>query len=102
MEEGNLETYKTNPDKFNNSANILKALAHPVRLCMVKGLYQKGPTNVTNIQECLEMPQSTTSQHLSKLKSVGIISGERRGLEIVYSLSNKKVENIIKELFNLD
>ena len=44
------------------------------------------------------MPQSTISQHLQKLKSVGIIKGERNGLEIVYEVVDERAEKIIKDL----
>ena len=51
------------------------------------------------MQECLEMPQSTISQHLAKLKQAGIIVGERQGLEVKYSLKNESVKRIIQVLF---
>jgi DNA-binding transcriptional ArsR family regulator len=41
------------------------------------------------------MPQSTVSQHLSKLKSVKVISGTRKGLEIYYEVKDKRVETIL-------
>lgn len=63
--------------KFIQKSELLKALAHPTRLCIVKDLMEKE-SNVTNIQECLDLPQSTVSQHLFKLKAAGIIKGERK------------------------
>jgi len=92
--------YKDDPWVFEENAEILKALAHPVRLCIVKGLIDNGPKNVTNMQACLDAPQSTISQHLSRLKSCGIIRGDRNGLEIVYSVSNEKIKEIIRILFS--
>ncbi|WP_436513647.1 ArsR/SmtB family transcription factor [Clostridium thermobutyricum] len=83
---------------LTNSAELLKVLAHPVRLCIVRGLLANGSCNVTFMQNCLDMPQSTISQHLQKLRSVGIIEGERNGLEINYRVVNNKVEKIIKAL----
>ncbi len=94
-----MENYKTNPELFDEYSELLKALAHPVRLCIVKGLLDAGSSNVSNMQNCLDMPQSTISQHVSKLKSAGIIKGERNGLEIIYCVSNDKVKDIIKALF---
>ncbi|MGL4731765.1 MAG: ArsR/SmtB family transcription factor [Clostridium sp.] len=82
-------------------AEILKALAHPVRLCIVKGLLDKGERNVTCMQNCLELPQSTVSQHLQKLRSAGIIKGNRDGLEVNYYICNDKVKEIISVLFEL-
>ncbi len=93
------QTFLTNPKIFEEKANILKALAHPVRLCIVKGLIQSGGSNVTNMQQCLNMPQSTISQHISKLKSCGIIDWERNGLEITYRVSDDTIEDLIEILF---
>ena len=87
-----------NESKFVQKSELLKALAHPTRLCIVKGLIEKE-SNVTSIQECLDLPQSTISQHLFKLKAVGIIKGEREGLKISYQVINEEVRKIIKILF---
>lgn len=80
-----------NYKELEEISEILKALAHPVRLCIAKGLLEKGECNVSHMQSCLEMPQSTVSQHIQKLKSAGIIEGERNGLEINYSIKNEKI-----------
>ncbi|GAA0126299.1 MULTISPECIES: metalloregulator ArsR/SmtB family transcription factor [Clostridium] len=82
-------------------ADILKALAHPVRLCIVKGLLEQGERNVTCMQNCLDLPQSTVSQHLQKLRSAGIIKGNRDGLEVNYYICNDKVKEIISVLFEM-
>lgn len=89
---------QNNYKELESQAEFLKVLAHPVRLCIVRGLMQKDSCNVSFMQDCLEMPQSTISQHLQKLRSVGIIEGERNGLEINYKIKDKRVEKIIKTL----
>ena len=86
-------------NKYNEIAEVLKALAHPVRLCIVRGLIEKGGCNVCHMQECLGMPQSTTSQHLQKLRSAGIISGQRKGLEVTYQVCDQRVIELIKLIF---
>ncbi|GBG55648.1 transcriptional regulator [Sporomusaceae bacterium FL31] len=83
---------------YMQKSELLKAMAHPVRLCIIKGLIN-NQCNVTKMQECLNLPQSTVSQHLSKLKSAGIIEGERNGLEICYKVVNQQVIKIVEELF---
>ncbi|MGE5627392.1 MAG: ArsR/SmtB family transcription factor [Solirubrobacterales bacterium] len=87
-------------DKYYDIAETLKVLAHPVRICIVKGLIENGDRNVTSMQTCLDTPQSTTSQHLQKLKAAGIVEGKRHGTEIKYRVCNEKVVDIIKTLFN--
>ena len=93
-------TYSTNPKLFEDKANILKALAHPIRLCIVRGLLENGGSNVTNMQQCLSMPQSTVSQHIAKLKSCGIIIGERNGLEITYKIADPMIKQLIETIFS--
>lgn len=84
---------------LEEKAEILKALAHPIRLCIVKGLLENEVCTVTKMQYHLEIPQSTISQHLAKLKSPGIIKGERDGVKINYALVNKDAEKIIQAIF---
>lgn len=79
---------------------MLKVLAHPVRICIVKGLLDNGECNVSHMQNCLNAPQSTISQHLQKLRTAGIIEGRRNGLEIYYSVCNEKVAELIKVILN--
>ncbi|MGP0578137.1 ArsR/SmtB family transcription factor [Paenibacillus peoriae] len=85
--------------QFDEPANLLKALSHPIRLCIVRGLMQKKKCNVSYMQECLDLPQSTVSQHLQKLRSAGIVATERNGLEVNYVLADQRVEQIIITLF---
>ena len=87
------------PSSLEQKAEILKALAHPARLCITANLYFKGKCNVTGIQHCMDMPQSTISQHLSKLKAAGIIKGVRNGLEIEYEVINDDAIAILIALF---
>ncbi len=88
-----------NYKSYEEISEILKAISHPVRLCIVAGLLDKGKCNVNHMKECLDLPQSTVSQHLQKLKSAGIISGERNGLEIYYTVKEETVKKIIEVLF---
>jgi DNA-binding transcriptional ArsR family regulator len=80
-------------------AELLKAVAHPVRLCIVRGLLEQGECNVNKMQACLQIPQSTISQHLSKLRDTGIIKGDRHGVEIFYQVVNEDLKRVIKAMF---
>ena len=83
-----MDELSVNAQSLVEHANLLKAISHPARLCIVKGLIKDGPSNVSNMHVCLELAQSTVSQHLAKLKAAGIIRGERNGTEIIYSIDN--------------
>ena len=83
--------------KYGEKAEKLKAIAHPHRLCIVRGLID-NECNVTKIQQCLELPQSTISQHLAKLRAANIIEGCRNGLEICYRVVDKDIIDVVKIL----
>jgi ArsR family transcriptional regulator len=80
-----------------SKAEILKALGHPIRFCIVEGLLS-GEQNVATMVNCTGVPQPTVSQHLNILKSAGIISGQRVGNQIHYSVKNPDAKKIIQSL----
>lgn len=86
-----MRSFKGDVHKY---ANLLKILGHPIRLCILNCLMTE-PSKVSRLQQCLELPQATVSQHLSILKSSGVIYGERHGLEITYSIVNNQVKSLI-------
>ena len=51
------------------------------------------------MQACPDAPQPTISQHLAKLRSAGIIEGERTGTEIIYHLKDARVKAVLSALF---
>ena len=84
---------------LEEKAELLKVLGHPTRLCIIKGLIKDGENNVSFMQECLDVPQSTLSQHLGKLRALGIIEGVRKGTEVYYRVIDEEAIKIIKALF---
>ncbi|NMA18933.1 MAG: helix-turn-helix transcriptional regulator [Clostridiaceae bacterium] len=80
-------------------AGLLKALAHPVRLCLVHKLSQKDHLTVSYFVSCMGASQSNISQHLGKLKDLGIVTFEKEGNFVKYILSNEKVRKIVKTIF---
>jgi len=87
-------------DKIKEKAKLLKAISHPIRLCVVKGLMESEGYNVSKMQTCLDIPQSTLSQHLTKLKDLNIIEGKRNGVEIKYYVKNEEIKKIINTIFD--
>lgn len=70
---------------YEARARIIKALAHPARLLMVDEL-AKQPMCVCDIRELVGSDISTVSKHLLVLKNAGIVSDEKRGVQVFYSL----------------
>ncbi len=80
---------------YDGIANKLKALGHPVRLKIAKGLFKDG-CNVNKIVEELKLPQSTISQHITILKNAGIIAGVRNGVKICYKVVDRFTQQLLK------
>lgn len=85
---------------FNKQTRLLRALAHPRRLEIVNLLVYKR-LNVTDIYDMLDLPQANISQHLTKLKSAGVVAAKRRGKEIYYRLVDKKISRLLPRRLNL-
>jgi DNA-binding transcriptional ArsR family regulator len=75
-------------------SEVLKAVAHPVRLQIVE-LLEDGEKCVSEIVKGLGNKQSITSQHLSRMRDKGVLSCRRDGANIFYRIEN---ENVIKVL----
>lgn len=87
-------------DKLERIAFILKTVAHPLRLGIVHLLEQHPQLSVTEICEMLGSEQSLTSHHLLKMRDKGILSANRNGRSILYSLKERDVSLIIECLEN--
>ncbi|MDF9546985.1 ArsR/SmtB family transcription factor [Bacillus cereus] len=78
----------------NQHVELLKLMAHPMRLKLINELSKHKTLNVTQMTEILNIPQSTVSQHLSKMRGK-VLRGNRQGLKIYYSIENQKAEEIM-------
>ena len=55
-------------DRYAGNAELLKALAHPLRLRLVRGLLKCGCRNVGCMEANTGQSQSCISQHLARLR----------------------------------
>ena len=67
-------------------AKILKALAHPTRIMIIEKLSEDGECCVCKLVELADADFSTVSKHLTVLKQAKIVSDEKRGLQVFYTL----------------
>ena len=66
---------------------LLTALADPVRLSFVRQLAENDCVCACDFSECCDVSQPTISHHLKVLRDAGVVTSERQGTNIVYSLS---------------
>lgn len=83
-----------NPKVLEESAEMLKAIAHPARLNILASI-GKNRLNVTEIIELLDIEQSVVSHHLRNMKSRGVLEVVKEGKNCFYSLKNLKLLEIV-------
>lgn len=66
-------------------SSMCKAINDPKRLMLLYALRGESRT-VTELCQILGTPQSNTSQHLAVLRERGLVSAERQGTSVRYSL----------------
>ncbi|PKQ63526.1 transcriptional regulator [Labilibaculum filiforme] len=88
------------PAKLEQAANMLKAIAHPMRIAILGYLEDGKKLTVTEIHELLKIEQSTTSHHLGILKDKGVLSSSREGKNTYYFLKHCSLSNIVDCISN--
>lgn len=79
--------------------NFTKAFASPIRVRILFCLLS-GDKNVSGLIGDCDLSQSAVSQHLKKLKDIGVISCATSGKERLYSLTNKEFGLIAERILN--
>jgi DNA-binding transcriptional ArsR family regulator len=92
------KSFNMDSNDYERSAQKLRVLGHHIRLEIMHTLIRKGPLNVSELWRAVRLPQSTVSQHLNKLKSLKLVSYDRKGLEVFYRVDDPKIIKIIKTL----
>lgn len=80
--------------KYEARAAIIKAMAHPSRLLIIDEL-SRGERCVCELTQRVGADTSTVSKHLSVLRNAGIVSDEKRGLSVYYTLKTPCILNFI-------
>src|SRR5438105_13978085 len=85
MIAGELQTFK---------AQFFRALAHPARIRMLEILVRGGRT-VQELQEALTLDQPIVSQQLAVLRNQGIVSAQKEGSSVRYTLRDPLVADLL-------
>lgn len=82
-------------DRLETAASMLKAIAHPMRIAILKYLEGGKRLTVTEIHELLGIEQSTTSHHLGILRDKGVLCSKREGKNTFYYLKFEVLSQIV-------
>ncbi len=88
----------TGSEAPERAARFLKSLAHRDRLKILCILVDQE-LSVSEIEESVGLRQSTVSQHLARMKEEGLLSAQRNGRQILYSIADPTALSIILLLY---
>jgi len=91
---------KINDEQLQISSEILRAIAHPLRMQILEFVDKHKTINVNKIYNTLKLEQSITSQHLRILRVAGVVEANRDGKFIYYSLNYSRISQVIKGVNN--
>jgi DNA-binding transcriptional ArsR family regulator len=81
-------------DKAKQAGKIIRALAHPLRLDILKFIDGKKSTPMRDIYQSLELDQSIASQHLKILRDADMVTFRREGKQKHYAVNYERVEHV--------
>ena len=82
-------------EQFEEAAECLKVMAHPVRLKMVAVLMQ-GAFAVHEMAEMCGTSPNQACEHLRLLKGHGLLSSQRRGRTVYYRIKSPRLPQLIE------
>lgn len=87
-------------EKSDAAASLLTAMANPSRLMILCHLLNEELT-VSDLAQRVRLNQSPLSQHLAKLRALGLVRTRREGQSIYYRLASPEVEAVLNTLYSL-
>jgi len=81
--------------KLESAAEMLKSIAHPMRIAILNLIDKNEQMSVTEIFEGVGLSQAVASQHLRILKDRGILNSRREGRQIFYSIRHEVLGQIL-------
>jgi len=87
-------------EKIISASEGLRAIAHEVRLSVLCNLLN-GPMCVQELMEATGAAQSNLSQHLAKMRLMGVICNEKRGQQVYYRIANPAFSELVHALQNI-
>ena len=87
-------------DNNKNIANLLKAIAHPIRIQIIRLIFEHEILSVSSIHKLLNIEQPVISLHLGILRKQGVIMAEKRGKSSYYFITNRSIVQVIEIIYN--
>ena len=86
-------------DVAEHVAEVLKAVAHPVRLQIIE-LLEKTELCVNDIVDALGAKHAITSQQLNMMRDKGVLASRRDGCRVYYRIDNPAVVKLLHCIYD--
>ena len=84
-------------EKIVEASRLLRGVAHELRLAILCHL-EEGPLTVSQLMALTGASQSNLSQHLAKMRMMGLLHCERKSQQVVYRLADPAFAQIVEAL----
>jgi ArsR family transcriptional regulator len=82
------------PPVYELKANLFRVLGHPARVRILE-LLRDGERSVGQLQGELGLDSGGTSQHLSALRRIGLVTSRREGTSVICSVDDERVFDLL-------
>ncbi len=82
-----------------HASEVLKAVAHPLRLRIVEAL-ESGERSVGDLVDMLGEKQAITSQQLNLMKDKGVLASRKEGAKVFYRIQNPNVIRVLNCVYD--
>ena len=89
---------KAEIQRLKNASEMLKSLAHPVRMLIIDLLKENGRLSVKEIQEALKIEQAVVSQHLAIMKKKDVLKHKKEGKHCIYFIKHPLIVRIVDNI----
>ena len=83
---------------MTSNIEVLKAIAHPLRLQILAFIHEQREVNVNKIYNALQLEQSITSQHLKIMREAGVVICRKKERFVYYAIEYAKVNGLASVL----
>jgi ArsR family transcriptional regulator, virulence genes transcriptional regulator len=97
MNEKTLAAFEASAEE---ASSLLTAMANGKRLVVLCNLLE-GEKTVGHLAEIVGLTIAAASQHLAKMRALGLVKTRRDGQQIYYRLASPEVEEVLLTLYRL-
>ncbi|MAQ69752.1 MAG: hypothetical protein CMD23_01485 [Flavobacteriales bacterium] len=87
-------------NRITQTASLLKAIGHPIRVDIILCLSQNRNMTVTELCNTLDVPQPILSLHLGVLRKLNVLAVKKSGKRSIYSVLDISVKQIINIIYH--